>query len=244
MNLKVFKIEKKIDNENVVIFPTLIQNGRRNYLVDCGYEETFDEFELGLKGLGINIEDLTGIIITHDDIDHLGGLHLFKRKNKNLKVYSSLIEKDSVSGKIKSERLVQAKSLLENVADEHKTWALNFIQKLEKIRRFNVDETFKDRDHFENDITVIHTPGHTKGHISLFYKKEKTLIAGDAMIIENDTFNLANPAFTLNVKVAIKSIEKIIHLNPIKIICYHGGTMENNIDEKLKNLIKKFQYRV
>ena len=37
MKLRVLEIEKIIDGENKIIFPVLIQNENRNYLVDCGY---------------------------------------------------------------------------------------------------------------------------------------------------------------------------------------------------------------
>ncbi|MHB8917725.1 MAG: MBL fold metallo-hydrolase [Desulfocucumaceae bacterium] len=33
-------------------------------------------------------------------------------------------------------------------------------------------------------ITVIHTPGHTPGHICLYHKQSRTLIAGDALFAE------------------------------------------------------------
>lgn len=241
MNLTVLKIEKTIEGEHVVLFPVLIQNAGCNYLVDCGYGETSEEVEIELKALGVDIKDLNGVIISHDDHDHLGGLNLLKQKNKNLKIYCGELEKDSISGITISERLFQAESSLNNIPEEYRSWALNFIRKLKKIKRFNVDKVLKDNDIFENEIIVIHTPGHTKGHISLFYPKEKTLIAGDSMVIDNGEFNIANPSFTLDMEQAIKSVEKIKNLGPHKIICYHGGTMDENINDKLETLIDKYK---
>jgi glyoxylase-like metal-dependent hydrolase (beta-lactamase superfamily II) len=89
----------------------VIQVNNKNYLIDCGYEETFDEFVSVLNTLGIFINDLHAILISHDDIDHLGALHLFKSINKDLLIYCSKIEEPSVSGKIKSERLNQAENI-------------------------------------------------------------------------------------------------------------------------------------
>jgi glyoxylase-like metal-dependent hydrolase (beta-lactamase superfamily II) len=241
MNLTAFRIEKTVENENVVLYPTLIQNAGRNYLVDCGYEQTAEAFETELNVLGVGIKDLNGIIITHDDDDHLGGLHPLKQKNQKLKIYCGEHEKDSVSGKIKSERLVQAESLFNSIPEENKSWALNFIRKLKNVQRLNPDVVLKDNDTFENEIIVVHTPGHTKGHISLFYPKEKTLIAGDSLVIENGEFDIANPHFTLDMEQAIKSVEKIKNLAPRKIICYHGGIMDENVSKKLETLIDKYK---
>jgi glyoxylase-like metal-dependent hydrolase (beta-lactamase superfamily II) len=237
MNIEVLKIEKAIDGEPVVLFPVLLQHAGRNYLVDCGYEETSAELEHKLKALGIEPEDLTGVIITHDDHDHLGGLCQLKQKNKNLKVVCGELEKDSVSGKIKSERLLQAEMSLNILPEEYRGWALNFIEKLKKVQRFAVDEVLCDNAIFEEELIVIHTPGHTKGHVSLFLPKEKTVIAGDALVIENGEFNIANPSFTLDLQQALKSVERIKNLNPLKIICFHGGIMDKNVNEKLEALL-------
>lgn len=241
MNIEVLKIEKVIGNEHVVLYPTLLQINGKNYLVDCGYEETITELESALKAISIDLKDLIGVIITHDDHDHLGGLNFLKQKNRALKVFCGEFEKDSVSGLIKSERLVQAESFFDSLPDESKSWASDFIGQLKKVKRFDVDRVFKDNDVFENEIIVIHTPGHTKGHISLFCPEEKIFIAGDAVVIENGAFNIANPGFTLDMNQAIKSVEKIIGLAPRKIICYHGGTMVEKIIENLKILIDKYK---
>ncbi len=239
MNIEVLKIEKIIGNEYVVLYPTLLQINGKNYLVDCGYEETTEELETALKDLNIGLKDLTGVIITHDDHDHLGGLNFLKQKNSKLKVFCGELEKDSVSGRIKSERLVQAEFLFDSLPDENKPWASDFIWQLKRVKRFDVDGVFKDNDVLENEIIVIHTQGHTKGHISLFCPEERIFIAGDAVVIENGEFDIANPGFTLDMDQAIKSVEKIINLAPRKIICYHGGIIDENINENLKTMIGK-----
>lgn len=241
MKIEVLKIEKVIGNEYVVLYPTLIRANGKNYLVDCGYEETSVELESALTALNIDIKDLTGVIITHDDHDHLGGLSYLKQKNRKLKVFCGEFEKDSVSGLIKSERLVQAESLFDNLPNDNRTWALDFIRQLKRVKRFNVDATFRDNDVFENEIVVVYTPGHTRGHISLFFPDEKIFIGGDSVVIENGAFDIANPSFTLDMNQAIKSVEKIINLAPRKIICYHGGIMNENVSENLKILIDKYK---
>ena len=109
------------------------------------------------------------------------------------------------------------------------------------MQRFGVDKGFADQEIFEQEILVVHTPGHTKGHISLYLINEMTLIAGDALVIEDGRFNIANPDFTLDLETAVKSVEKIRKLSPRKIICYHGGVMTQNIDKELEALIVRYQ---
>lgn len=241
MNIEVLRIEKVIGNEYVVLYPALLRINGKNYLVDCGYEETSAELESALKALSVDIKDLTGVIITHDDHDHLGGLNFLKQKNSALKVFCGEFEKDSVSGLTKSERLLQAELLYNNLPEDNRSWASDFVRQLKRVKRFNVDAIFKDSDVFENEIVVVHTPGHTKGHISLFLIDEKIFIAGDSVVIDNGAFDIANPSFTLDMDQAIKSVEKIKNLAPCKVICYHGGIMEENISGNLKILIDKYK---
>lgn len=240
MKLTTFRIEKMLGATRVELYPTLIQVNGKNYLVDCGYEETFEEFVSALEVLGIGVGDLYAIIISHDDIDHLGAVHLFKSRNTNLLLYSSAIEEPSVSGRIPSERLVQAESALADMPEASKSWAMAFIQQLQSIRRLQVDRTVQDKDRIEEDLIVVHTPGHTKGHLSLFIPSQGTVIANDAVVIEEGELNIANPEYTLDLAQALRSVEKIRDLGPGKLICYHGGIMEEKVAEKLNQLIRTY----
>lgn len=226
MNLTSFKINAIVDGEEMTIFPVLIETSNGKYLVDCGYEETVDAFISALRNQGVNLSDLNGIIITHDDIDHLGGLYELKRQNPHLKVYCGTHEKYSVTGTVKSERLLQAERLLETMPDKLKPWGLAFIRRLESIKRCEVDEPLEDNEVIDNEIVVIHTPGHTKGHISLYIPLEKAVITGDALVFINGKLDIANPHYILYVEAALESAEKIKNLKPERLFCYHGGVID------------------
>lgn len=229
-----------MDGIDVVLFPTLVGIRGKHYLVDCGYAETFPEFVNGLRDLGLEIRDLHAILISHDDIDHLGALTRFRELNPGIRVYCSKAEEPSVSGKIRSERLEQAERSLPNLPEEHRPWALRFIEQLKNIERIPVDITLQDHDRIDGELEVIYTPGHTKGHISFYSPADRTLIANDALVIEADDFAIANPMFTLDMPQAIRSVERIKEIDPARIICYHGGITEEAIPQKLTRLLEKY----
>lgn len=181
------------------------------------------------------------ILISHDDTDYIGALKLFKEKKPNLIIYSSEIEEPSISGKIKSERLEQAEQSLLTLPQEQATWALQFIHQLKSIKRIEVDATLKNNDKIDDEVEVIPTPGHTKGHISFYIPGEKTVIENDALVIEEENFDIANPMFTLDMCQAIKSVELIREVQPAIIICYHGGIAKDNIYKKLTELLGKYK---
>ena len=242
MSIHTFEIVHCIGQQDIVLHPTLLTLNGRHYLVDAGYAETYPAFVNVLRQQGLSVQDLHAILVSHDDIDHIGGLCLFREANPDLLVYCSQLEEPSVSGKVKSERLLQAERMLDGMPEEHKPWALSFIESLKGIRRLPVDGTFRHNDLIEDECVVISTPGHTQGHVSFFLRSERILIANDALVIENGQFNIANPQFTLDLPRALQSVAGIRSLKPASIVCYHGGVAAERITEKLDALLERYAF--
>lgn len=57
---------------------TYIECGKTKILIDIG--NTCKYVELKLKGIGVNPEDIDGILITHTHVDHVKGLKVFLHK--------------------------------------------------------------------------------------------------------------------------------------------------------------------
>ena len=76
------------------------------------------------------------------------------------------------------------------------------------------------------------------GHISIYSREFKTLITGDAMVAQKGELFIANPQYTLDMKEAIKSIEKFLDYDIQQIVCYHGGLVKGDITSILKKLLK------
>jgi glyoxylase-like metal-dependent hydrolase (beta-lactamase superfamily II) len=79
------------------------------------------------------------------------------------------------------------------------------------------------------------------GHISLYITASKTLIAADAVVYEEGELEIANPAFTLDLQEAIESVKKLQQLEIDTIVCYHGGIVTEQIQQKLENLLARYQ---
>lgn len=99
----------------------------------------------------------------------------------------------------------------------------------------------------------IHTPGHTPGHISLFRKRDRTLVAGDAITTEKPESGLGvltllqklhgPPAyFTHNWNRAEESVKKLAALEPEVVLTGHGLPMEGErLRKQLHELAGNFK---
>jgi phosphoribosyl 1,2-cyclic phosphodiesterase len=57
---------------------TVIRSGATTLLVDCGF--MLRETERRLRRLGIEPQEITGVLVTHEHADHVGGVARFSRK--------------------------------------------------------------------------------------------------------------------------------------------------------------------
>ena len=227
MTITPLPLTHTIDGVEYTIYPVLIRAETGNYLVDCGYEETVGQLIEKLREAGVEERELTGLIITHDDHDHMGGAAELKRLNPGLKIFCGAEEAMSVQGSVKSERLIQAENSLDSMPERARKWALSFIEMLRNTPKVPVDVLLGDGDEVVEGIVAVSTPGHTKGHISIYLPGSSTVITGDALVLEDGRLTIANPQYALDLERANESAEKIRALDAKTIICYHGGLGDN-----------------
>lgn len=221
------------------IHPVILKDEKEMILIDCGYKHFLSLIKKAAEERAINLNKLTKIIITHHDFDHMGSLAEFKREYSNLAIISSYDDEKYISGKVKSLRLQQAELLHDFLPQNEKKDAENFQKLLKSVECVKVDLMVKDKDILPwcGGVEVIATPGHMPGHISLYLKEFKTLISGDALVVENGELVIANPNYTLDMGEAKKSIEKLLNYDIEKIICYHGGIYTENIKASLEKIL-------
>ncbi|PSR56449.1 MBL fold metallo-hydrolase [Adhaeribacter arboris] len=241
MNHYVLEVQFTFEGVAKALYPVILQNDQELILIDGGYAGFIPLLEAAAHQQGLSLQDLTGIIITHHDMDHLGCLFELKEKYPTIKIYSPEMEEPYINGQKKSLRLQQAESLYESLPEEQKPGAYAFQEMLKQIKPVLVDATFAEGElPFLPGVRVLKTPGHMPGHISLYLPESKTLIAADAVVIEKNELEIANPDFTLDLKEAVKSIKKLQQLDIQKLVCYHGGVLTGDISQKLDKLIRKY----
>lgn len=242
--MKVYVLEARFIAQGTAnaLYPVILECDQAFTLVDCGYPGFIDILEAAANVHGLSLGQLSAVFITHHDIDHLGSLFELKQLYPKLKVYSSATEEPYISGKRKSLRLQQAEEMYHSIPENQRAGALQFQETLRNIKAVPVDSTFEDGDEIDpcSGVRLVATPGHMPGHVSLYIENSKTLIAGDAVVFENDKLEIANPDFTLDLTAAVASIGKLQQLEIDKIICYHGGVVTSDISKQLEKLVAAY----
>ncbi len=221
--------------------PTLIWDDDTAILIDTGTPGQLEQIRIAMNEAGIPFEKLKAIILTHQDIDHIGSLpEILQESDSCIEVYAHEVDKPYIEGE-----LPLMKANLESMA-----WQLEGLSEDESRKvvalvknspRAKVNRTLVGGEElpFCGGIHVIFTPGHTPGHISLYLKRSKTLVAGDAMFSVEGVLQGPHLPSTPDMDTASRSIASYLDFDIDNVICYHGGLSKNNVEEQLKSIVKK-----
>jgi glyoxylase-like metal-dependent hydrolase (beta-lactamase superfamily II) len=223
------------------ICPTVLWDDQNVVLVDTGYPGQLPLFREALEQAGFPFEKLSKIIVTHQDIDHIGSLSdILNAAPRSIEVLATEVDKPYIEGekrliKITPEAIARALAALPADMPEERKQAIK--RGLENPPRGPVDTTLDDGEHlsFGGGVVVIHTPGHTPGHLCLYHPGSKTLIAADALAVANG--QLARPrASDFDTTLAGTSLKKLARYEIETIVCYHGGIFKGDANQRIAEL--------
>jgi glyoxylase-like metal-dependent hydrolase (beta-lactamase superfamily II) len=225
-----------------VIYPALFWDEERAILVDTGFPGQLPLFRAALEQAGVPFEKLKTIVITHQDLDHIGSLpDIVKAAPQNVEVVASAVEKPFIQGEQRLLKLtpqVIARAAASLPAEMSEQARKAFLAVLENPPKANVDKVIAAGEELPycGGMTIIDTPGHTPGHICLYHQQSKTLIAGDALRVADGQLFGPNPQTTLDMPVATQSLQKLAQYDIETVICYHGGLYTRDANQRLAEL--------
>ncbi len=206
----------------------LIEDGNELTLVDCGYPNSADKIFAAVKKAGKDPQNIKQLILTHTHPDHAGSAAEIKRR-LDIPVLchfedAKLIAK-GVAGRLP---FVLAPGII--------NWLVfNLLIKRtpNKVEPVIIDHQLNDNDllSIAGGVKVIHTPGHSLGHIALLVQKANLLIAGD---ICANVFGLGLSPVYEDIETGKQSILKAANFGFEKAVFGHGKEITSAASAKLK----------
>ncbi len=77
------------------------------------------------------------------------------------------------------------------------------------------------------NLRVLHTPGHTPGHVSLLHEGASILFIGDLVGSEDGALSFGPSAFTADPALSRRSLQRMVDLQPDRILFSHGGEVSD-----------------
>ena len=192
-------------------------------LVDTGLPGSEKRILKAIAGLGREPSDVKLILLTHRHLDHIGSAAALKKETSGMLV-SHPFEKPYVAGTLVI-ITPRAWSLYARIVRRVLAVVSSTMKlfRLIKYHPVHVDEAADEESVLEKvglDGSIVWTPGHTKGSVSLFLNESKVAIIGD--LLTSKRGKLVEPMFMENTSQTRSSVQRILDLDPVTLCPGHG----------------------
>jgi glyoxylase-like metal-dependent hydrolase (beta-lactamase superfamily II) len=202
-------------------------------LVDTGLPGQLELIDAAMAEAGLRVADLRRIVLTHQDIDHVGSLHDLVAAS-GARVLAHEVEAPFIDGT----ELPRFKrpQMLDRVPA-----AIRPV--LEGVPPTPVDERLADGARLDvaGGVRVVFTPGHTVGHACLYLERTRTIIAGDALTAADGRLSGPSPTATEDMATASRSVARLAELDVDAIVCYHGGVVRDDAGGQLRRVAEELR---
>jgi len=176
-----------------------------------------------ISRLGSRPRDLKRIILTHSDLDHVGGLGALHKTTGGR----------TFAGKIEAEAIALGRSSKPAPPGRPISLLRRLYTTFFKAKPLVIDEIIADGQVLPvlGGLRVLDTAGHSPGHISLFAEAASVLFCGDSMVGTDQGLRGSRPQMTWNPEMAAKAVARQAALKP-RIVCPgHGPVVMDAADK-------------
>ena len=204
-------IEFDYDGRELTINPCAVETERGLLLFDVGARGALSGLEAGLADAGFDLGDVATVLLTHQDADHAGGLSAFRDRSDATTVASE-----------RAAAVIDGREPPRGRGPED-----------DRYRPARIDLELESGATFHTragPARVVPTPGHTPGHLSVFFPEARFLVAADALTADEDGLQGPSPEMSEDMDVALESAGRLAELDVERVLCFHGGFVEAGSD--------------
>ncbi|PKN69410.1 MAG: hypothetical protein CVU54_10295 [Deltaproteobacteria bacterium HGW-Deltaproteobacteria-12] len=236
---RIYRIILPLPGEKPGPVNAFLFTGRIVTLVDTGTLKAIPVLDRALKELGMAFSDINQIIITHGHIDHYGAARAIVKRSCGT---ATVMANEEDLPLIEHGLEVPRRQLIKFYRLMGVPWrfqvSLIFLQAIFKSLAENcpVNRFLSDGEKItigDYEATIIATPGHTRGSISLYLEKEGILFPGDHILghITPNALVMLETDFVLPRRISqieyYYSLDKVEKISPRTVYPAHGEPIDD-----------------
>ncbi|WP_027483097.1 MBL fold metallo-hydrolase [Deinococcus pimensis] len=216
--------------ENLMHLSLILDDTHGPVLIDTGMPGREEVIRALLAEVKVAPRDLHAILLTHQDLDHVGSAAALARQGA-ARVLAHPLDAPVIDGRVRALKLPPPAVLATLPPEVRAT--------LERgAEPVPVNGLLHDGERLDlaGGVRVVHTPGHTPGHVSLYLERDRVLIAGDALMVHDGRVLPPPAATTPDLPRAWQSIARLAELDVAVLVAYHGGVLRDEVNAQLRAL--------
>jgi glyoxylase-like metal-dependent hydrolase (beta-lactamase superfamily II) len=195
-------------------------------LVDAGVKRAPKQIVAGLAHLGSNPSEVTRIIATHAHSGHVGGLNDMRgRTGARVVVH----ERDAAYVREGKAPVLDATTPLGRL-----------LRRGRRSTPTQVDEELTDGQVVDvgGGLRVLHTPGHTPGHVALLHERTGVLITGDSIWNLRRRMTWPVKALCTDFAMTKKTAHVLAEVDYDVVAFTHGPEIRDNARETVRGFLR------
>lgn len=213
----------------------LIVDGDDVTIIDAGLPKYWKTLESELAALGLTLDNVRALILTHGDSDHIGFAGRLYRE-KGIAAYVHAADADRARLTVKKPNSgwgpVKVGPLAGFLWYSARHGGLR-IRPAEELQTLASDGVLD----VPGAPRIIHTPGHTPGSVTVHVPAVDALFLGDTMTTRNVLTGATGPKpapFTLDSHQAIESLAAIEDVDATWVLPGHGPAWDGGVPEAVR----------